>query len=280
MNAIEIKDLTKSYKDFKLDGLTFALPEGCILGLIGENGAGKSTTVRLILNMIRKDGGSVKILGRENTENISDIKEDIGVVTDEAGIPECLNAKEVGRIMKNTFKNWDGAYYDRLLEKLELPRSKKFKDLSRGMKMKLAIAAAMAHDPKLLILDEATSGLDPVARDTVAEMLYDFTREENHSVLISSHIVSDLERLCDYVAFLCKGKLILFEEKDRLAEEYGIVRCTEAQLSGFSSDAVIHSKITPYGAEALVKRNKIPSSVQVGSVSIEELFVQMAKEAV
>ena len=279
MNALEIQNLTKSYKDFKLDSLSITLPEGCILGLIGENGAGKSTTVKLILNMIKKDGGNIRILGRSSTENISDVKEDIGVVLDEAGIPDCLNSKEVGKIMKNTFKNWDDAYYNQLLRKFDLPAGKKFKDFSRGMKMKLAIAAAMSHNPKLLILDEATSGLDPVVRDQVVEMLYDFTREENHSILISSHIVSDLEKLCDYIAFLHKGKLLLFEEKDRLLEEYGIVHCTEAQLSKLNSDTVVHKKVTPYGAEALVKRNGV-KDLQISPVTVEELFIQMSKEAV
>lgn len=279
MNALEIQNLTKNYKDFKLDSLSITLPEGCILGLIGENGAGKSTTVKLILNMIKKDGGNIRILGRSSTENISDIKEDIGVVLDEAGIPDCLNSKEVGKIMKNTFKNWDDAYYSQLLRKFDLPSGKKFKEFSRGMKMKLAIAAAMSHNPKLLILDEATSGLDPVVRDQVVEMLYDFTREENHSILISSHIVSDLEKLCDYIAFLHKGKLLLFEEKDRLLEEYGIVHCTEAQLSKLNSDTVVHKKVTPYGAEALVKRNGV-KDLQISPVTVEELFIQMSKEAV
>lgn len=181
--------------------------------------------------------------------------------------------------MKNTFKNWDDAYYSQLLRKFDLPSGKKFKEFSRGMKMKLAIAAAMSHNPKLLILDEATSGLDPVVRDQVVEMLYDFTREENHSILISSHIVSDLEKLCDYIAFLHKGKLLLFEEKDRLLEEYGIVHCTEAQLSKLNSDTVVHKKVTPYGAEALVKRNGV-KDLQISPVTVEELFIQMSKEAV
>lgn len=280
MNAIEIENLTKTYVGFKLDSLTLALPEGCILGLIGENGAGKSTVIKLILNMIKRDGGNIRIFGKDNNENITDLKEDIGVVMDEAGIPDCLNAKEVGKIMKNTFRNWDDDYYNRLLEKLELSVSKKFKEYSRGMKMKLGIAAAMSHNPKLLILDEATSGLDPVVRDQVVEMLYDFTREENHSILISSHIVSDLEKLCDYIAFLHKGKLMLFEEKDRLLEDYGIIRCTEQQLSELDPKAVIHRKITLYGAEALIKRKEAPNSVKISPVTVEELFLQMSKEAV
>ncbi len=280
MNDLEITNLIKTYPGFKLDSLTLTLPEGCILGLIGENGAGKSTVIKLILSMIKKDSGNIKIFGKDNTENITELKENIGIVMDETGIPDCLNSKEVGKIMKNTFKNWQQDYYMQLLTRFQLPKDKKFKDFSRGMKMKLAIAIALSHKPKLLILDEATSGLDPVARDQVVEMLYDFTRDESHSILISSHIVSDLEKLCDYIAFLQQGKLLLFEEKDRLLEEYGIIHCTEAQLSQLGSDSIVHKKITPYGAEALVKREKLQGSVQISPVTIEELFVQMSKEAV
>lgn len=278
MNALEIKGLTKIYPDYKLDNVSFTLPCGCILGLIGENGAGKSTVIKLISDMIKKDGGSIEILGYGDGEISASVKEDIGIVMDEVGMPECLNAKQVDRIMAGTFKNWDSNRYRQLLQKLSLPNDKPFKEYSRGMKMKLGIAAALSHDPKLLILDEATSGLDPVIRDQVVEMLCDFTREENHSVLISSHIVSDLEKLCDYIAFLHKGKLILFEEKDRLLEEYGIIHCTEKQLSELDSKAVKHKKISAYGAEAIVKRSKVPRGMAISPISIEELFVQMAKE--
>ena len=186
MNALEIKDLRKSFGDFTLDGVTFALPEGCIMGLVGENGAGKSTTIKLILDILHKDGGSVTILGKDNGENIRLTKEDVGVVMDEVGLPLCLTAKQVGKIMANTFRSWDSAEYARLLKKLSLPDNKEFKDFSRGMKMKLGIAIAMSHGAKLLILDEPTSGLDPVVRDEVVDMFYDFTRDETHSILISS----------------------------------------------------------------------------------------------
>ena len=230
MNALEIKNLSKSFDGFQLDNLNLTLPSGCIMGLIGENGAGKSTTIKLILNMLHKDSGTITILGRDNQENIRLTKEDVGVVMDEVGIPECLTAKQVGNVMKHTFQHWDEAEYKRLLTKLALPDNKQFKDFSRGMKMKLGIAVAMSHGAKLLILDEATSGLDPVVRDEVVDMFGDFTRDENHSILMSSHIVSDLEKLCDYVAFLHKGKLLLCEEKDQLLSEYGLIHCTADQL--------------------------------------------------
>ncbi len=279
MNALEIRNLTKSYPDFTLDNLNLTLPGGCILGLIGENGAGKSTTIKLILDMIRKDSGTITILGRDNAEYDKRIKEEVGVVLDEAGIPECLTVAQVGRVMKHTFRNWDEAEYSRLIRKLGLPDKKPFKDFSRGMKMKLAIAVAMSHHSRLLILDEATSGLDPVVRDEVVEMFSEFTRDENHSVLISSHIVSDLEKLCDYVAFLHKGKLMLCEEKDRLLDEYGLLHCTAEELKQLPAEAVRYIKENPYGAEAMVRRSAVPDGLHVSPISIEELFVFMVKEA-
>lgn len=278
MNALEIKNLSKSFSGFKLDNLSLTLPSGCIMGLIGENGAGKSTTIKLILDMIHKDSGTIKILGRDNQDNIYLTKEDIGVVMDEVGIPQCLNAKQVGKIMRYTFCNWNDEEYASYLKKLSVPADKPFKEFSRGMKMKLGIAIAMSHESKLLLLDEATSGLDPVVRDDVVEMLSEFTRDENHSILISSHIVSDLEKLCDYVAFLHKGKLLLFEEKDRLLGEYGIIHCTSEQLSELDSKAVKHKKETPYGVEAIVLRNNIPNDMKISPISIEELFIFMVKE--
>ena len=279
MNALEIKNLTKSYPGFTLDNLNFTLPSGCIMGLIGENGAGKSTTIKLILDMIHKDSGSIAILGKDNTDNIELTKEDIGVVMDEVGIPECLTVKQVGNVMRHTFRNWDDAEYARLVQKLALPDKKQFKEFSRGMKMKLGIAIALSHKAKLLILDEATSGLDPVVRDEVVEMFSDFTRDENHSILISSHIVSDLEKLCDYVAFLHKGKLLLCEEKDQLLAEYGLIHCTAEEIQNLPAEAIKYKKENPYGIEAMVLRSAVPANFNVSPISIEELFVFMVKEA-
>ena len=278
MNALEIRNLTKTFPGFQLDRLNLALPCGCIMGLIGENGAGKSTTMKLILDMLHKDGGSISLLGRDNSDQLELTKEDIGVVMDEVGIPECLTAKQVGNIMRLTFRNWQEDTYAGYLKKLSIPTDKPFKDFSRGNKMKLGIAVALSHDPKLLLLDEATSGLDPVVRDEVVEMFYDFTRDETHSILISSHIVSDLEKLCDYVAFLHKGKLLLCEEKDRLLEQYGIVRCTEAEFSALPPDAVRQKRESSYCVEALVLRDAVPSNIHICPVSIEELFLFMVKE--
>ena len=279
MNALEIRNLTKDYGGFRLENLNLTLPCGCIMGLIGENGAGKSTTIKLILDMINRDGGAITILGRDNREDIILTKQDIGVVLDEVGIPSCLNAVQVGKVMANTFARWDQELYAQYLKKLDLPEKRPFKEYSKGMKMKLGIAVALSHHPKLLILDEATSGLDPVVRDEVVEMFSEFTRDESHAVLISSHIVSDLEKICDYIAFLHKGKLMLCEEKDRLLEEYGLIHCSQEQLAELDETAVRGVKASPYGVEALVRRDGIPTGMQVSPVSIEELFIFMVKEA-
>lgn len=277
MNALEIRDLSKSYKDFSLEHLNLTLPGGCIMGLVGENGAGKSTTIKLILNMIHRDGGSISILGRDNVAGMQSLKEEIGVVLDEVGMPECLNRKEVNHIMALSFKNWDADYFEALCVKLGVPDQKKFGEFSKGMKMKLGIAAAMSHHPKLLILDEATSGLDPVVRDDVLDLLNDFTRDEDHSVLISSHIVSDLEKICDYIAFMHQGRLVLCEEKDRLSEFYGLIRCTKAQLDELDERAVIGKRQSLYGVEAVVRRDALPAGMETGPVDLEELFVMMVR---
>ena len=278
MNALEIKDLCKSYDDFALDRLNLTLPSGCIMGLVGENGAGKSTTIKLILDMISADSGSISIFGKDYKDNVQLMKEDIGVVLDEVGISECLTAVEVGKIMKCSFKNWKEDVFSNYLKKFSVPENKKFKEFSRGMKMKLGIAVALSHDAKLLILDEATSGLDPVIRDEITDIFNDFTRDETHAVLISSHIVSDLEKICDYIAFLHNGKLLICEEKDRLKEKYGIIHVPHEQLKSIPRSSVVGVKETVYGTEAIVERKDISPGTEISPVDIEQLFVFMAKE--
>lgn len=276
MNALELKHLTKSFSDFRLDDLSLTLPSGCIMGLVGENGAGKSTVIRLILGALRADGGTVTILGR-GPDQLPCVKQELGVVMDEAGIPGCLTAREWGRVMRLAYRDWDGGVFQGLLRRLSVPENKRFQELSRGNQMKLGIAAALSHHPKLLLLDEATNGLDPVARDEVVDMLADFTRDEEHSVLISSHIVSDLERICDYIAFLHKGRLMLCEEKDRLLGEYGVLRCPAQRLDELDPAAILHRRVTAWGAEAVVRRDAVPAGTEAAPVGLEELFVQMVK---
>ena len=277
MNAIEIKNLTKSYKGFILDHLNLSLPQGCIMGLVGENGAGKSTTIKLILDTVKRDNGTILLFGKDNRENIKLTKEDIGVVLDEVGISECLTPVQVGKMMKYIFRNWDDEVYANYLKVFSLPEDRRFKDFSRGMKMKLGIAIALSHHAKLLILDEATSGLDPVVRDEILDIFSEFTRDENHSILFSSHIISDLEKICDYIAFLHKGKLLLCEEKDMLKEQYGIIHCTREQFARLNLSAVRGKKENAYGIEAIVKRDEVPANIGVAPIDIEQLFIFMSK---
>ena len=276
MNALEIHGLTKQRGSFALQGLELTLPAGCIMGLIGENGAGKSTTIRLILDSLRRDSGTVAVYGKDNRALTALEREDIGVVLDEVGLPEYLNAAQIGRMMAGIFTRWQPEVYAEYLRRFGLPADKPFRDYSRGMKMKQGLAAALSHQPKLLLLDEATSGLDPVVRDEILTIFEDFTRDESHAVLLSSHIVSDLEKICDYIAFLHRGRLLLCEEKDRLAEEYGILR---GEADGLDPAAVCGKRVTPYGTEYLVRRGAVPAGTTLGQVGIEELFVFMAKEA-
>ena len=275
MNALEIRGLTKRRGDFALQGLDLTLPAGCIMGLIGENGAGKSTAIRLILNGLRRDGGTIAVYGKDNRALTALEREDIGVVLDEVGLPEYMNAQQIGCMMAGIFTRWQPEVYRDYLRRLALPEDKPFKDFSRGMRMRLGLAAALSHQPKLLLLDEATSGLDPVVRDDILTILSDFTRDEEHAVLISSHIVSDLEKICDYIAFLHRGRLLLCEGKDRLTEEYGILRGT---TEGIEPAAVCGQRATPYGTEYLLRRDAVPAGMALGQVNIEDLFVFMAKE--
>lgn len=278
MNAIEIKALCKNYSRFRLDNINLTLPCGCIMGLIGENGAGKSTTIKLLLDIIKKDSGEIYLLGKEMTSDSADIKNDIGVVLDEPCFPELLKASDINSIMKNIYKNWNEETFFSLLKRFDIDEKKRFKSLSKGMKMKMSIAVALSHNAKLLILDEPTSGLDPVIRDEIVEIFYEFTRNPMNSILISSHIVSDLEKLCDYIAFIHKGKLILCDEKDRLLEKYCVIHCTADEISQISDDAIMHKKESPYGVEAIVERYAA-DGFETNPVGIEELFVAVIKGA-
>lgn len=279
MNAIEIKNLTKKYPSFTLDGLSLTLPQGCIMGLIGENGAGKSTTIKSLLGIIFPDSGSISLLGADIADKDAARSNEIGVVLDESGLPDTLNMKQIGKIMQSSFTNWDAEEYANLCKRFALPEKQKLKTFSKGMKMKAGIAVALSHNAKLLILDEPTGGLDPIVRDEIVEMIGEFTRDESRAVLISSHIVSDLEKICDYIAFLHEGKLLLCEEKDRLLEEYACVLTSPEILAGLEEGAVLSSKESPYGAEAVVRRDRVPESFELKPVTLEELFIAMVKEA-
>ena len=280
-NVVEIKGLRKRYKGFALENLDLALPAGCIMGLVGENGAGKSTTIRLIMDAISRDEGKITVLGVDNqSPDFLRTKEDIGVVLDETCIPEVITAKQLGKIMAGTYKNWEQDVYDSWLEKFRLPPDKKFKEYSRGMTMKLGIAAALSHRAKLLLLDEATSGLDPIVRDEVLEIFNEFTREEDHSILISSHILSDLEKLCDYIAFLHRGRLLFCDEKDQLLETYGVFAGTAEQLESLREEAILGRESSGYGGvRALVRREEVPAGLGLERATVEDIILFMVKGA-
>ena len=277
MNALELHGVQKTYPDFTLGPIDLTLPGGTVCGLIGENGAGKSTTLKLILGILPPESGTIRVLGKDDLEASPCTKEDIGVVLGGEGIPTCLTAPQVGKVMAGIYPNWDAAAYADWCRRFDLPENKKYGDYSTGMKMKQCLAVALSHHPKLLLLDEATSGLDPVVRDELIDLLLDFVRDENHAILISSHIVSDLEKLCDTIAFLHKGKLLLCEDKDTLREEYALWHGTAGQLEELDKNAIVSHRVTAYGAEALVKRELVPAGSTLTPVSIEELFVLMVK---
>ncbi|WP_298033397.1 ABC transporter ATP-binding protein [uncultured Dysosmobacter sp.] len=284
MNAIELSHIHKSFGAFSISDLCLTVPTGTICGLVGENGAGKSTTIRLMMNALRPDSGEARILGVDvNAPEFQAVKEDVGVVLDEAYFPEVLDAAQVGRIMAGTYRRWDDGLYKSYLRRFELPEKKPFKDYSRGMRMKLAIAVALSHSPKLLVLDEATAGLDPIIRDEVLNIFNEFTREEDHSILISSHILSDLEKLCDYIAFLHQGRLLFCDEKDQLLEAYGIFTDSAEQLECLLPEAVVSREENGYGGvRALIRRDLAPAGFQLDRPTIEDIIlftVKGAKEA-
>ncbi len=279
MNAIELNQVTKSYTGFTLDNISFSLPMGTIMGLVGENGAGKSTTIKLIMDAITPDSGLVSVFGISNqSKEFVKLKQDIGIVLDEAYFPEVLSAKDLDKILKSTYENWDQETYRRYIHKFNLPIEKKIQEYSRGMKMKLAIATALAHHPKLLILDEATSGLDPIVRDEILDIFNDFTRDEKHSVLLSSHIISDLEKICDYITFLHKGRVMLCDEKDLLLEKYAVVKLSKDDFSALPESAVVRKKKTSYGYDVLVNRNQINGVFTQEMTTLEDIILFMAKE--
>ena len=281
MNAIDIRGLTKQYRDFTLGPLDLALPMGCVLGLVGENGAGKSTTIRLIMDAVSRDGGEVTVMGLDNqAPEFREMKEKIGVVLDETCVPEFITARQLGKILAGAYHSWDEAAYNSWLHRFQLPLDKKYKEYSRGMTMKLGIAAALSHGARLLLLDEATSGLDPMVREELLEVFADFAAQDDHAVLLSSHIVSDLEKICDYIAFIHKGKLMLCEEKDVLLERYGLLKCSPQELTAVDPAAIHGKRIGEYGAEALVDRDKAPRDLLVEKPTLEDIILYLAKEEV
>lgn len=277
-NILEISDLNKNYDEFKLNNLNLSLPQGMIMGFIGENGSGKSTTIKLILDINKIDSGEIKLFGQENTSLSRDMKEQIGVVLDESCFPENLNLIEIEKFLNSIYKTWDTEVFRGYAKKFSLPNTKMIKDYSKGMKMKLSIAVALSHNPKLLILDEATGGLDPIVRDEILDVFLEFIQDESHSIFISSHILSDLEKICDYIAFIHKGKLVFSEPKDTLYEKYGLLKCSEKDLESIDKINIIGCRKNSFGVEALVLKDKIPRGFIVDHASIEDVMLYHIKE--
>ena len=251
-NALVVNDLTKRYPDFVLDKVSFSVPCGTIVGLIGENGAGKSTTINAVLGMINRDSGSIELFGEADTQSSDSIRNQIGVVFDGNNYPDVLSAQKLNRVLREIYRTWDERKFFDLLKKMSLPADKKIKEFSKGMQMKLSIAAALSHNSRLLILDEATSGLDPVVRDDILDMFLEFVQDESHSILVSSHITSDLEKVADYIVFIHKGKVVFCKSKDELRYKYGIIRCGTAQFDAIDKEEVIAYRKQDYEWEVLV----------------------------
>ena len=273
-NAICIRGLCKHYEDFSLENLNLTVPTGTIVGFVGENGAGKTTTLKAIFGAIRTDRGSIEVLGCTDPDRLD--KSQIGVVMEDSFFYETLTPRQVNSIMKSLQPGWDSAEFARLLHDYQLPEKKLIKDMSKGMRMKFRLATALAHKPKLLILDEATSGLDPVVRGEVLDYLRDYIQDENHSVLMSSHITSDLEKVADSIAYLHKGRLLFQMERDELLEKYGVLRCSPEQLEVLDNRFKVATRETGFTCETLVNdaaaaRRALPDAV-IDRASIEDIM--------
>ena len=255
-NILEVRNLNKNYKGFKLKDINLTLPKGMIMGLIGENGAGKTTTIKSILNLTKVDSGEVKIFGLNIKEDEKKIKEDIGVVLDDSFFSEHLTAEDINQIMKNIYENWDEKLFFKYLVDFKLPLKQEFKEFSSGMKMKLKIAIALSHYPKLLVLDEPTSGLDPVARSEILDIFQDFIQNGENSILVSSHITSDLEHIADYITFISDGRILLSKTRDELLDEYGIVHCTEEEFKKIDKKDYLRYKKNKYAYDVLIEDKK------------------------
>lgn len=275
--ALEIKGLHKTYKEFELKDISLALPQGCVLGLIGENGAGKSTLINAILGLIDSDSETLKIFGKELSEHEKMIKEEIAVIFDKTCYDLNFTPLFVGKILSNVYANWDMEKYQRYLDRFGLPKKKKLKEFSKGMKMKMEFAAALSHNPKLLILDEATSGLDPVFRDEILDILREYTEDEEHTILMSSHITSDLDKISDYIAFIHEGKLFFTKTYDEIQENYGILNCGQRIFDALNREDIEAYRKDAYGYRVLVKNKqgiqKVFSDLEIEPATIEDVML-------
>ncbi len=280
-NNIELQNVSKKYKDFELKNISFNVPKGCIVGLIGENGAGKTTTIKSILN-ISKSYGTIKIFGEDIKLNEKKIKEDIGVVLDDSFLSEYLTAKQINSIMKDIYKTWEETKFIGLLKQFNLPIDKLIKEFSSGMKMKLKIATAISHNPKILILDEPTSGLDPVVRSEILEIFRKYIQEdEERSILLSTHITTDLEHISDYIVFIEKGEIVFNLPTDELLENYGIIKCSKEDFLKLNEEDYIKYKKEKYQYEVLINNKNLImkkyNTITIDKPSIEEIMLLYIK---
>lgn len=279
--SIEISDLSKHYQTFSLDHISFNLRQGSVMGFIGENGAGKSTTIKALLNLIRRDSGAVKILGLDSLKDERKIKEQIGVVFDECHFHESLTASDINSFMKKIYSTWDSRLYFNYLNQFNLPGTKKVKEYSRGMKMKLSIIAALAHSPRLLILDEPTSGLDPVVRNEILDIFFEFIQDEEHSILMSSHITNDLERIADYITFIHDGRIVFSDSKDSILEQYAIIKCSNSAFEQIDPHDIIRTKHNSFSYEVLTGKKqdavKKYKDLTIDNASLEDIMMFYGK---
>lgn len=276
-NAIEIINLCKHYDGFELKNVNIVVPKGCIMGFVGQNGAGKTTTIRSILNMIAIDDGEIRILGYDNRKDERLAKEDIGVVFDEIGFHKVLNPIQINKMFRNIYRNWEEDTFFAYLEQFGLPRKKPIGKFSRGMQMKLQIAVALSHQPRLLIMDEPTSGLDPIVRNEILDVFLSYVENENHTILLSSHIISDLERVADYITFIDRGRILLSEERLSILENHRLIKCGREEVEQLPEDLVVGKRISQFGAEVLVRRpetwEQLSSEFLVEQVGLEEIML-------
>ena len=273
--AIEIKDLVKQFDNFKLGPINLTIPKGTIVGYIGQNGAGKSTTIKLLLGLLNKDSGEIKM--DEINPNSVALKDKLGIVFDDLLVPEEMTLIDVEKFCSRVYSKWNKNSFYKFKEKFNLPEKKIIKNYSRGMKMKLSMAVALSHNAELLILDEATSGLDPIVREEILDLLLDFMQDENHTILISSHILSDLEKVADYIAFINDGKILFMETKDELKENYGICTLSNEEVTSIDEEAIVGRRVHSFGQELLVKKNLIPNSIIFQKPSIEDIMIYFVK---
>ncbi|MBF1306860.1 ABC transporter ATP-binding protein [Parvimonas micra] len=274
--AIEIKDLVKQFDNFKLGPINLTIPKGTIVGYIGQNGAGKSTTIKLLLGLLNKDSGEIKILDEINPSSVG-LKDKLGIVFDDLLVPEEMTLIDVEKFCSRVYSKWNKNSFYKFKEKFNLPEKKIIKNYSRGMKMKLSMAVALSHNAELLILDEATSGLDPIVREEILDLLLDFMQDENHTILISSHILSDLEKVADYIAFINDGKILFMETKDELKENYGICTLSNEEVTSIDEEAIVGRRVHSFGQELLVKKNLIPNGIIFQKPSIEDIMIYFVK---